>query len=87
MIEIADLLDHEAVLACREVLARAPFRDGVLTAGAAASAVKRNQQARGDDPEILALGRRVRLALERHDVVRRLVRPVRWSSLMFSRYV
>ena len=87
MIQIADLLDQEALLACRDVLARAPFKDGVQTAGAAASKVKRNQQARGDDPEVLALGRRVRLALERNDVVRRLVRPVRWSSLIFSRYV
>ena len=58
LIQIADLLDHDALLACREVLASAPFRDGVLTAGAAASTVKRNQQARGDDPEVLALGRR-----------------------------
>ena len=86
MIEIADLLDREAVLACRDLLARAPFGDGALTAGAAASKVKRNQQARGDDPDVLALSRRVRLALEGHELVRRLVRPVRWSNLMFSRY-
>ncbi len=86
MIEVAELLDRETVLACRDGLARAPFRDGALTAGAAASKVKRNQQAKGDDPDVLALGRRVRMALERHDVVRRLVRPVRWSNLMFSRY-
>lgn len=86
MIEIAELLDREAVLACRDTLARVPFRDGALTAGAAASKVKRNQQAKGDDPDVVALGRQVRLALERHEIVRRLVRPVRWSSLMFSRY-
>ena len=70
----------------REALAEAPFVDGRATAGAAATRVKHNTQARGDDPAVIASARRVRLALEGHPVMRRLVRPVRWSSLMFSRY-
>ena len=86
MIVLADVLSRQEVLAVREGLAVAPFRDGRVTAGAAAERVKSNEQARGDDPGVIALGRTVRLALETHPLVRTLVRPVRWSSLMFSRY-
>ena len=86
MIAISDLIDRAEVLAIRDALARAPFANGALTAGAAASRVKRNDQAQGDDPEVIAASRRVRLALESHVVVRSLVRPVRWSNLIFSRY-
>lgn len=86
MIIIDEVLGAAEVLAIREALAEAPFTDGRATAGPAAVQVKRNEQARGDDPGVLASGRRVRLALEGHRVMRTLVRPLRWSSLMFSRY-
>lgn len=86
MIVTADLIDREAVRAIREVLGRVPFRDGGVTAGATASRVKRNAQARGDDPDVIALGRSLRIALENHRIVQDLVRPVRWSPLIFSRY-
>lgn len=86
MIVTADLIDRETVLAIRDVLGRVPFRDGALTAGKTAAGVKRNAQARGDDPEVIALGRDLRIALETHKTVRDLVRPARWSSLIFSRY-
>ena len=86
MIVLADVLSRQEVLAVRERLAVAPFRDGRATAGAAAERVKSNEQARGDDPDVIALGRKVRLALESQRVVRNLVRPVRWSPLVFSRY-
>jgi PKHD-type hydroxylase len=82
----AEVLSRAEVSAIREVLARAPFRDGVATAGGTAAGVKSNEQARGDDPEVIALGRRVRLHLEAHPLARRWARPVRWSSLIFSRY-
>ena len=83
---LTDVLSPQEILAIREGLAVAPFRDGRVTAGAAAERVKSNEQARGDDPGVIALGRRVRLALEAHPMVRTWVRPVRWSSLIFSRY-
>lgn len=86
MIVLADVLNRQEVLAVREGLAAAPFRDGRATAGPAAGRVKNNEQARGDDPDVIALGRKVRLALEAHPVVRTLVRPVRWSGVMFSRH-
>ncbi len=86
MIVVEDLLSIEQLRAVQDGLEQAPFRDGAATAGPSAAQVKHNQQARPDDPGVIALGRRVRLALESHAVVRRLVRPVRWSGLIFSRY-
>ncbi len=86
MIVIEEVLGEAEVAAIRDALADAAFRDGRVTAGSSAVQVKRNEQARGDDPGALAAARRVRLALEGHRTVRALVRPVRWSSLMVSRY-
>jgi len=86
LIVVEDALAREELAAIREVLERAPFRRGHATAGTAAAKVKHNEQARGDDPEVIALGHRVKRSLEMHPVVKGLVRPVRWSSLLFSRY-
>lgn len=86
MIVVEEILGRSELLVLREALDAARFVDGRATAGAAAISVKHNEQARGDDPAVIASARRVRLALEGHPVMRRLVRPVRWSSLMFSRY-
>lgn len=70
-----------------ESLAHVPFHDGKLTAGAAARSVKSNEQAEGGNPEVIALARMVRTALERHPTFYAYARPFRWSHLMFSRYV
>lgn len=86
MILIENVLGREQALAIGEALAHAPFQDGSLTAGSAARKVKQNTQALGDDAGVAALGDRVRLALEGNALVRRMVRPVRWSNLLFSRY-
>lgn len=83
---VLDVLDPGQLLDVQQGLAGAPFRDGRATAGAAAERVKLNEQARGDDPGVIDLARKVRLALETHPTFRSLVRPARWSSLMFSRY-
>lgn len=86
MIILPDVLNPNEVLAVRDGLAAAPFRDGRLTAGEAAEKVKNNEQARGDDPGVIALARTVRQALQADPVMETLVRPIRWSNLMFSRY-
>lgn len=86
MIVLTDVLGPQQVIEARKTLEAAPFRDGRATAGAAAEAVKANTQARGDDPGVVALAHRVRLALEAHPTMRALVRPTRWSNLIFSRY-
>lgn len=86
MIVLPDVLSPSEVLALQAGLAAAPFRDGRATAGEAAEKVKNNEQARGDDAGVIALAATVRRALQAHPVVRMLVRPTRWSNLMFSRY-
>jgi PKHD-type hydroxylase len=86
MIVEADVLSPEDLLAVRQGLSAVPFRDGRATAGSAAESVKDNEQARGHDPAVIAIARRVRLALEAHPVVRSWARPVRWSQPMFARY-
>lgn len=86
MIILSDVLSPDQVQELQAGLANAPFQDGRATAGPAAQRVKDNQQARGDDPAVIAMAGQVRLALERHPVMRSLARPARWSNLIFSRY-
>ncbi|MDX2233718.1 MAG: Fe2+-dependent dioxygenase [Hyphomonadaceae bacterium] len=82
----------EGVLAAEDVarvvrgLDAAPWQDGRATAGRAARAVKQNQQAVGDDPDVQSLGRFVTDALRRHPLFDLAVRPRRMSRLLFSRY-
>ena len=86
MIVLSDVLSPGDVERVHTGLDKAPFRDGKATAGPAARKVKDNLQARGDDATVQALARFVRDALERHPVFHPLVRPARWSNLIFSRY-
>lgn len=83
---VLEVLSAPEALDIRQRLSAAPFRDGRATAGPSAGSVKHNTQARGDDPVVVDLARRVRLSLEAHPTVRTLVRPARWSHLLFSRY-
>lgn len=87
MLVLDDILSADELARVRESLNHVPFRDGRVTAGAAAREVKQNEQADGEHPEAAALARLVRAALERHRTFPALIRPVRWSNLMFSRYV
>ncbi len=86
MIVQIDVLNQEELHAVRKGLATASFQDGRVTAGPVARRVKNNEQARGDDPDVIALARRIRIALQDHPLVRTKIRPVNWSRLMFSRY-
>src|SRR3712207_6055742 len=86
MLTIVDVLAAEEAARLRAALAEAPFRDGKLTAGAAARKVKSNEQAAGEDEAVQALSREVREALEESDVFGVYARPARWSKLLFSRY-
>lgn len=87
MIVLGEVLTATEVARIRESLVHVPFRDGRVTAGAAARPVKNNEQADGSLPEVMALARMVKMALERHPIFHGLARPIRWSSLMFSRYI
>jgi PKHD-type hydroxylase len=86
-IVLDDVLSTDEVVRIRESLTRVPFRDGRATAGPIAREVKQNEQADGSDPEVAALARLVKITLERHPTFYAWARPMRWSNLMFSRYV
>jgi PKHD-type hydroxylase len=86
-IVLDNVLSTAEVLRVRESLAHVPFRDGRATAGPAAREVKQNEQADGSDVEVGALARLVKIAIERHPTFYAWARPLRWSNLMFSRYV
>lgn len=86
MILLLDVLGEEEINCARRSLAAARFERGGLTAGKTARQVKDNDQALGSDPDVGAMARRIRLALEGHPDVRSKVQPVRWSNLLFSRY-
>lgn len=83
---LESLLNPAELDRIRAGLAGSPFRDGRVTAGFSARRVKNNEQARGDDPLVAELAGTVRAALDQHSVFQTLVRPIRWSNLMFSRY-
>jgi PKHD-type hydroxylase len=86
MLTLAAALEAEDIVRIREGLAKAPWRDGRRTAGAAARKVKANAQADADNPKVAALARFVREALERNEVFAAYARPARWSTPMFNRY-
>jgi PKHD-type hydroxylase len=87
MIVVSNVLSAAEVAHICESLARVPFQDGRATAGPAAREVKINEQAVGSNSEVAALARSVKSALERHPTFNDVAWPLRWSNLMFSRYV
>jgi PKHD-type hydroxylase len=86
MLTVAEVLTAEDVARVRDGLAGSAFADGRRTASGAARKVKANAQARGEDPQVQALARFVRQALERSAPFQLYARPARWSKLLFSRY-
>jgi PKHD-type hydroxylase len=86
LVLIEDVLPPEDVARLAQDLAQAPWRDGKLTAGATARAVKANEQAAGDDGRVQGLTRFVADALWRHPAFMLAARPKRLSRLLFSRY-
>lgn len=87
LLTIADVLEAEDVARVRERLAAMTFVDGKTTAGASARRVKANTQADPADPGAAPIAAFVRQALDRCEVLKAYARPVRWSRLLFSRYL
>lgn len=86
MLILQKVLEPEDLSRVRRDLSLAPWRSGAQTAGAAARAVKDNQQAVGDDARVKALEAFVVAALERHPLWEMAARPRRLSRLLFSKY-
>lgn len=86
MIHIPNVLTREQVARCRQVMDRAAWADGRMTAGFQSSAVKRNLQLPDGGPEAAELGEMVLAALERSPLFMSAVLPRRVLPPMFNRY-
>lgn len=85
LVLLREVLAEEDIVRVRRGLDDAEWVDGRETAGAAARAVKANQQARAN-PRMDALAHFLRAALERHEVFSAAARLARPLKLLFSRY-
>lgn len=85
LVLLQGVLPPEDIARLRTGLASAHWQDGGKTAGAAAKAVKANEQAKQDENE-RALARFVSDALARHAVFSASALPNRPLRLLFSRY-
>lgn len=86
MHHLPQVLTAEEVSALRDALADAAFEDGKITAGAAISAAKENEQVAREKEDLAALDSLVGAALSRHVLFTSLVQPKRLLSPLYSRY-
>ena len=86
MVHIPDVLTAAEVAQCREVMRRADWVDGRVTAGHQSAEVKHNLQLPERAPEALDLGNVVRAALGRNAMFITAVLPRQVFPPLFNRY-
>jgi hypothetical protein len=86
MVHIPDVLTAAEVAQCREVMRRADWVDGRVTAGHQSAKVKHNLQLPERSPEALDLGNVVRAALGRNAMFMTAVLPRQVFPPLFNRY-
>ncbi|HWP23069.1 MAG TPA: Fe2+-dependent dioxygenase [Candidatus Binatia bacterium] len=86
IVHVPRVLDAEQVARCREVMDRAKWVDGRVTAGHQSAAVKNNRQLAEDSPEARELGDLIVAALERHPLFITATLPHRVFPPLFNRY-
>ncbi len=87
MITLPSVLTPPQLKRVCDILRSAPFVDGKLSAGAAASRVKHNQEVARDTPELDILNDVVMTSLVRHPVYRAAALPLRVAAPYYARYV
>jgi len=85
LLTISGVLDAGALATALELVPSLAWKDGAETAGAAARAVKRNEQADLSSRSGAALRSQLTAAIEAHPVVRAAAQPRRYSDLLLSR--
>ncbi|MBU1188291.1 MAG: Fe2+-dependent dioxygenase [Gammaproteobacteria bacterium] len=84
---ITNILPRDRLTALQSLLAEPDiFIAGDSTAGSAAAAVKHNQQAAPQHPEVKGALQLIEQLLARHSVFQAAARPARFARLQFSRY-
>jgi len=85
-IVIGEILSAEEIETACAIMAQAHFVDGRSTAGFAASLVKNNRQASGEDRKLETIRKLIASRILGNDLFQMAVRPKTLSPLMFSRY-
>lgn len=86
LLEIPGLLNEAQLNKIHEVLAKAEFVDGKLTAGSAASRVKHNEEMKAEPQSMELLIRILTSALAHNTTFRSAVLPYRMADPIFARY-
>ena len=86
LIQIKNVLGPQELEKVNDLLAKANFVDGKLSAGAVAAQVKNNQEISRDDPIIEQLNKLVMGNLVRHPVYQRAALPLRVASPFYACY-
>ena len=86
IVQVPNVLKPEQLARCREVMARAGWIDGRVTAGYQSSQVKDNRQLPENSPEARELGDMIVAALERNPLFITATLPLRVFPPLFNRY-
>lgn len=86
LVRVPEVLTPEQVREAREVLARAEWVDGAVTAGFQSTLVKRNSQVPEDSPAAMEVGRLIKAALARNPLFMSAALPARVFPPLFNRY-
>jgi PKHD-type hydroxylase len=86
IIQVPQVLSAAQVSHCREVMSRASWIDGRVTAGHQSAQVKNNRQLPENSPEARQLGEMIVAALERNPLFITAALPLRVFPPLFNRY-
>jgi PKHD-type hydroxylase len=86
IVQVPNVLNNEQIARCREVMNRASWVDGRVTAGHQSSHVKDNRQLAENSPEARELGDMIVSALERNPLFITATLPLRVFPPLFNRY-
>ena len=86
IVQVPNVLNSEQIARCREVMQRAGWIDGRVTAGYQSAVVKDNRQLPETSPEARELGDMIVAALERNPLFITATLPLRVFPPLFNRY-
>jgi PKHD-type hydroxylase len=86
IVQVPRVLTPEQIAHCREVMTRASWLDGRVTAGHQSAVVKDNRQLPENSPEARELGDMIVAALERNPMFITAALPLRVFPPLFNRY-
>jgi PKHD-type hydroxylase len=86
IVQVTNVLNAEQIACCREVMNRASWMDGRVTAGHQSAQVKDNRQLPENSPEARELGDMIVGALERNPLFITATLPLRVFPPLFNRY-